>query len=115
MLEIFIEKYDSFAKIILYTFIFTSIFAFISYKIIKNYLEENWQNVKNNPIVILFGPFFKRKKGESIWDATTNNFFEVLWNIIQKIQNTLFQPIYVIVQSFSNLFKKFGTSEKLSN
>ncbi len=105
MLEVIIENHKPIGKILLIMLVSLLITVAIFFKKIKGYILENWNTLRNNPMIIPFAGFIKKDKNKSSLEATKDNFIAVLKGIVDRFFALLMTPIYPIIKFVLNIMK----------
>ena len=107
MLEVIIENHKPIGKILLIMLVSLLITVAIFFKKIKGYILENWNTLRNNPMIIPFAGFIKKDKNKSSLEATKDNLIAVLKGIVDRFFALLMTPIYPIIKFVLNIMKSF--------
>jgi len=107
----FMDKYGIDLYITL--FIILIFFILITYYIIINNIEpikNDWVNQRCNPSVMPFAGLINAPDGENKFNYTSNNFYGCINNILNSVASYALQPIYYILNIFSNLLSELMNS-----
>lgn len=96
MLEIIFIHYKPLLKILLYSFIILSVGSIIFWKKIKEYVINNWNELRREPWMLPFVGIFKKEKGQSFLDVMMTNLVAVIRAIVKPILKILMLPLYAI-------------------
>lgn len=81
-------------QILVYIIIFFYIYIIFFNRGLSQYLDENWNELKCNPIVIPVAGISSKPKGSNFFTKTVYNFNYCTSSYIQNILHILFKPIY---------------------
>jgi len=71
-------------------------------------IKSNWTQERCNPQVIPFAGLIHKKEGQSVLEATSENFQECSQTTLQNISSYAMSPIYYLVHIINETFKEFG-------
>lgn len=105
MLEVIFIYYKPLLKILLYAFIILIIGLTIFWKKIKEYVNNNWIELRHQPWILPFAGLFKEQEGKGFKDIMMESFIGVIKLIVRPIFRILMIPVYAISKLLIALIK----------
>ena len=105
-MEFYKHKY-AILKIIVITLIFIIIIGYLIINHYKQHIINNWTHYRNNPFIIPFAGFFRKKnETKGFGEATEYHFKSWTWTLTKSFFSYLIKPIQYIFKLITSIIQK---------
>ena len=94
--------------LVIIAFIYLISYFYIKYKL--NYLKDNWEDIKCNPLYMPFAGKIYQPTDQTESEFTDNNYSYCTQNILQGVAQNAFNPVTTVTDVIAETFAAFVNS-----